>query len=76
MPRESDQALSRLGRLVQFGQVGQQFFFVSHAAEVPADHLVSPQRGLLPGPQADQHAGDDRAADLPRLCIGKGVMPL
>ena len=49
---------------MQFGQVGQQFFFVGHAAEVPADHLVSSKRRLATCPQADQHARDDRAVDL------------
>lgn len=37
---------------------------VGHAAEVPADHLVSSQRWLATCPQADQHARDDRAVDL------------
>ena len=49
---------------MQFGQMSQQFFLVSHAAEVPADHLVSSQRWLAAGPQTDQHARDDRAIDL------------
>ena len=64
MPRESDDKFSRLGRHVEFRQMSQQFFLVGHAAEVPADHLVSSQRWLATCPQADQHARDDRAVDL------------
>ena len=44
--------------------MSQQFFLVGHAAEVPADHLVSSQRWLATCPQADQHARDNRAVDL------------
>lgn len=52
--------------------MSQQFFLVGHAAEVPADRPMSSQRRLATCPQADQHARDDRAVDLPRLCKGKG----
>ncbi len=55
---------SRLSGLVQFGQMSQQVFFVGHAAEVPADHLVGPKRRLATCPQADQHSRDDRTGDL------------
>ena len=55
---------SRLSGLVQFGQMSQQFFFVGHAADVPADHFLSWQRRLATCPQADQHSRDDRAGDL------------
>ena len=60
---ESDQRFLRLSGLVQFGQMSQQFFLIGHAAEVPADHLVGPQRGLLSGSQAD-HARDDPTIGL------------
>ena len=43
--------------------MSQQFFLIGHAAEVPADHLVGPQRGLLSGSQAD-HARDDPTIGL------------
>jgi hypothetical protein len=42
MPRESEDKSLRLRRLVELGQMGQQFFLVGHAAEAPADHLVEP----------------------------------
>ncbi len=46
----SDDWFSRLGRLLQLRQMSQQFFFVGHATDVPADHLMSPQRRLATGP--------------------------
>ena len=63
-PVKSDDAFSRLRRLVEFRQMSQQFCLVGHAADVPADHFLSSQRRLATYPQADQHAGDDRAGDL------------
>ena len=42
----------------------QQLFIVGHSAEVPTDHLVGSQRWFPPRPQANQHAGDDRAVGL------------
>ncbi len=44
--------------------MSKQFFLGSHAAEVPADHLVSSQRRFATCPKADQHACDNRAVDL------------
>ena len=63
-PLNSDDRSSRPGQFLQPDQNPQQFFFIHHAAEAPPDHFVSSQRWLLTDPQADQHAGDDRTADL------------
>ena len=63
-PASSDDWFSRLGRFLQSKQMSPQFFVVGHAAEVPADHLVSSQRWLATCPQTDQHARDDRAIDV------------
>ncbi len=41
-----------------------QFIFIRHSAEIEADHLISSKRWLLARPEADQHAGDDRAVRL------------
>ena len=41
-----------------------ELVFVSQAREVKADHFVGPKRWLLPCPQRNQHAGDDRAVRL------------
>ena len=41
-----------------------QLFFVSQTREVVADHLVSAFRGFAVGPQANQHAADDRTVAL------------
>jgi hypothetical protein len=56
-----------LGGLILFLQtpdVGQQFVFISHAGEVPAEHLIGAQRWLSPRPQGNQHTGDDRRLGL------------
>ncbi len=56
--------------------MGQQFVLARQAREVVADHLVGPQRRFTPGPQADQHASDDRAVGLnldPLLTVAEQV---
>ena len=52
--------------------MGQQFLFLGQAGEVVADHLVGPQRRLAARPQADEHAGDDRAIGLNLDAHGRG----
>ncbi len=56
--------MSLRGLRFQFFDVLHQFVFAGHATEVKTDQLVSSQRWLLTRPQADQHAGDDRAVRL------------
>ena len=56
--------------------MSQQFFFAGQTREVVADHFVSAQRRFAPGPQTDQHAGDDRAVGLnldPLLTVAEQV---
>ena len=49
---------------LELRQVRQQFVLLRQAEEVVADHLVGALRGLAAGPQADEHAGDDRTVRL------------
>jgi len=58
----ADRGLGGVG--LQLGNVGQQFLLVGKAGEVIANHLVGSQRRLAAGPEADQHAGDDRHVGL------------
>jgi len=60
--RESSRRLKRV--FFQARQVGHQLVHAGHADQVPADHLIGPQRRLLARPQADQHARDDRTVRL------------
>ena len=63
---------SRLGVVgFQLFQVRQQLLFIRHACEVVANHLVRPERRLAPSPQADQHAGNDRAVRLNFDAVGR-----
>ena len=57
--------------------MGQQFLFAGHAGQIKADHLVRPKCRLAAGPQADQHASDDRAIrlDLDPLLAAAEQMP-
>src|SRR5450755_3539434 len=48
----------------QFFDVSEQLLLTRQAGEVKANHLVGSQRRLLAGPQADQHAGNDRTVRL------------
>ena len=54
----------------QLRDVRQKFLFIRQAREEMADHLVRPKRRLAARPQADQHAGDDRAIRLDLNPIG------
>lgn len=49
---------------LQLGNMRQQFFFVAHAGEIPADHFIGSQCRFATGPQTDQHAGNDRTVSL------------
>lgn len=49
---------------IQFFDVCNQLVLVRHPAEVETDHFACPKRSLLPCPQCNQHAGDNRAARL------------
>ena len=62
--REERPRVARGVLFLQLGQVGQQFVLLGQTGEVMADHLVGPQRRLAARPQADEHAGDDRAVGL------------
>ena len=42
-------------------QMGRQFFQVSPALQIEADHFVTTQCGAAARPKTDQQAGDDRA---------------
>ena len=49
---------------LQLLQVRQQLVLARQAEEVIAEHLVGPLGRFPAGPQAQQHAGDDRAVSL------------
>jgi hypothetical protein len=51
--------------------MGYQFLQVGHAREVEAEHFVRSQCGLAPGPQADEHTGDDGAIGLNCDAVGR-----
>ena len=48
----------------EFCNVCEQLVFAGQAAETEADHLIRSQRRFAARPEADQHAGDDRAVGL------------
>ena len=62
--RDGESAPRKSDLIFEPVEVSEQFVVVGHTAEVPADHFVSPQSRLAAGPQADQHARDDRARHL------------
>ena len=62
--RDIEMARGPCGLSFQFAEMSQQFLFVGHAADVPADQFVRPQGWLTARPQTDQHAGDNRALHL------------
>lgn len=66
--RQQSSASSR-GVSLQLLDVCQQLRFRRQTHEVVAHHLVGPPRRLAAGPQADQHARDDRAVRLDRDAV-------
>ena len=53
-----------LGDFFETVDVSKQLVIICHATEVPTDHLVRSECWLSSGPEADQHASDDRTVSL------------
>ena len=66
--RQQSPAPSR-GVSLQLRDVRQQLRFRRQTHKVVAHHLVGSPRRLAAGPQADQHARDDRAVRLDRDAV-------